>query len=81
VARDDHPMVCGLLAITKAERRVVTAAVAGLTTKEIAYGFGIADTTVRVLLMRAARRCGTRSRRDLLRLWRDRASQLESSGN
>ena len=59
----------GPSSLTDAERSAVTAAACGHSTKEIAYTFGIADATVRVLLMRAARRCGVQSRRELLDLW------------
>jgi DNA-binding CsgD family transcriptional regulator len=62
--------VDGLGALTKCERRVVAAASGGSTTKEIAYALGLAAATVRVLLMRAIRRCRVRSRDDLIRLWR-----------
>jgi DNA-binding NarL/FixJ family response regulator len=71
VLRDGKPSSAGPLGLTETERGVVTAAARGLTTKEIAYEFGITDTTVRVLLMRAGRRCSVRSRRELLDLWRD----------
>jgi DNA-binding NarL/FixJ family response regulator len=59
----------GPSSLTEAERSVVTAAAQGHTTKEIAYTLCIAETTVRVLLMRAARRCGVQNRRELLNLW------------
>jgi DNA-binding CsgD family transcriptional regulator len=62
-----HPR--GPSSLTETERSAVTAAARGQSTKEIAYEFGIADATVRVLLMRAARRCGVRSRKELLNLW------------
>jgi len=69
VARASGSSTRGMLALTGAERRVVIAAATGMTTKEIAHTLGIADTTVRVLLMRAARRCAVRDRKALLRLW------------
>ena len=58
----------GIEALTSAERTVVGHAARGLSTKEIAYTLGISDTTVRVLLMRAARRCGVKDRRELMAL-------------
>jgi len=70
VARENAPRAKGLAALTPAERCVVTYAARGSTTKEIAYALGISDTTVRVLLMRAARRCGARNRAALLALGR-----------
>jgi DNA-binding CsgD family transcriptional regulator len=59
----------GKASLTETERSAVTAAARGYSTKEIAYTFGIAEATVRVLLMRAARRCGVQSRKELLSLW------------
>jgi DNA-binding CsgD family transcriptional regulator len=48
------------------ERQVVTAAAAGRTNKLIAYELGLAYSTVRVLLARAAKRLGVQSRRELV---------------
>ncbi len=70
VARENKPQVNGLAALTPTERFVVAYAARGSTTKEIAYALGISATTVRVLLMRAARRYGVRSRKALLALGR-----------
>ena len=70
VARENTPQVNGLVALTPTERLVVAYAARGSTTKEIAYTLGISATTVRVLLMRAARRYGVRSRKALLALGR-----------
>jgi DNA-binding CsgD family transcriptional regulator len=66
VARENSPQATGLHSLTPAENCVVTYAARGFSTKEIAYTLGISATTVRVLLMRAARRCGVRSREELL---------------
>ena len=66
VAKDNVPRLDGLVALTPTERFVVAYAARGSTTKEIAYALGISATTVRVLLMRAARRYGVRSRKALL---------------
>jgi DNA-binding CsgD family transcriptional regulator len=60
----------GFSMLTPTERSVVSYAVRGLSTKEIAYTLGISPTTVRILLMRAARRIGARSREGLLDLAR-----------
>jgi len=38
----------------------------GMTNKQIAYALGISDATVRVLMARAAKRFGVRSRKELL---------------
>jgi DNA-binding CsgD family transcriptional regulator len=69
VARENAPVARGPERLTATERAVVALAARGLTTKEIAYALGIADTTVRVLVMRAARRCGVGSRGELLAFW------------
>src|SRR5450631_36317 len=69
VTQDNGRSPRGVLALTKTERSVVRAAARGQTTKEIAYSLGISSSTVRVLLMRAVRRCAVRDRKELLRLW------------
>jgi DNA-binding CsgD family transcriptional regulator len=48
------------------EREAVDRALMGSTTKMIAFDMGISNSTVRVLLARAARKVGARSRRELL---------------
>ena len=48
------------------ERQVVECAVLGSTEKEIAYTLGIAGSTVRVLLGRAARKLGVKTRSELI---------------
>jgi len=77
VARENAPQVNGLVALTPTERFVVAYAARGSTTKEIAYTLGISATTVRVLLMRAARRYGVRSRKALLALGRRALSEAD----
>jgi len=71
VARENkhHTRPRGPSTLTETERTVVASAARGHTTKEIAYALGISDATVRVLLMRAARRYGARNRKELLELW------------
>jgi DNA-binding CsgD family transcriptional regulator len=56
--------------LTPTERRVVVDAARGSSTKEISYELGIAEATVRVLIMRASRRLGVRTRDELLVLAR-----------
>jgi DNA-binding CsgD family transcriptional regulator len=57
-------------ALPRRERQVVAAAAAGRTNKLIAYELGLAHSTVRVLLARAARRFGAKSRRELVAIHR-----------
>ncbi len=52
--------------LTQRERQVVSQALLGSTNKEIAYALGITDTTVRVLMARAASRLGVHTRTELL---------------
>jgi DNA-binding CsgD family transcriptional regulator len=68
VARENLPTATTLPGLTPTERCAVAYAARGYTTKEIAYALGVRDATVRVLLMRAARRCGVGTRRELLQL-------------
>jgi DNA-binding CsgD family transcriptional regulator len=56
------------------ERQVVANAALGRSNKEIAYALGLADSTVRVLLARAARKLGTSSRRELIRRYESLAT-------
>lgn len=67
VARENQAHVDGLAELTDRERQIVLHAALGLTNKHIAYALGISDTTVRVLMARAANRLGLRTRRELLR--------------
>jgi DNA-binding CsgD family transcriptional regulator len=56
--------------LSRRERQVVSAAAAGRTNKLIAYELGLAHSTVRVLLARAAQRLGASSRRELIAIQR-----------
>jgi DNA-binding CsgD family transcriptional regulator len=56
--------------LSRRERQVVTAAAAGRSNKLIAYELGLAHSTVRVLLARAAQRLGAGSRRELIAIHR-----------
>lgn len=56
--------------LPRRERQVVAAAAAGRSNKLIAYELGLAHSTVRVLLARAARRLGAKSRRELVAIHR-----------
>jgi DNA-binding CsgD family transcriptional regulator len=68
VARENRPALRGLAALSERERQVVVYLALGRSTKEIAYALGISDSTVRVLLARAATRLRVRSRKQLVRL-------------
>jgi DNA-binding CsgD family transcriptional regulator len=62
---DCQPAPVALL--TERERQVVALATMGFANKEIAYELGLATSTVGVLVGRAMRRLGVRSRRELVR--------------
>ena len=66
VLRQPHPTAIGSQSLTESERRVVELAAYGLSPKESAYELGVSHSTVRVLLMRAARKFGVRSRAELM---------------
>jgi DNA-binding NarL/FixJ family response regulator len=66
VARENQAHTEGLTALTDRERQIVLHAAIGFSNKQIAYALGISDTTVRVLMARAANRMGLRTRRELL---------------
>ena len=53
------------------ERAVLAAAAAGQHDKLIAYDLGLADSTVRVLLLRAKRKLGARSRAEAVARFRE----------
>ena len=71
VARENAPGAPGPEALSARERQVLGFAKLGHHNKLIAYELGIASSTVRVLLARAAAKLGVRSRRDLLRAFDD----------
>jgi len=66
LAIDNRPCAPALELLSARERQVVAHALRGQTNKEIAYELGLADPTVRVLMRRAARKLGVRSRNELL---------------
>ncbi len=66
VARENQARATGLDMLTDRERQVVLQAALGFTNKQIAYALGISDSTVRVLMARAAGRMGVRTRIELL---------------
>ena len=68
-------------ALTPRQRQVAELAVAGRHNKLIAHELGIATSTVRVLLSRAALRLGARGRSELLALLDKRRSELDSGND
>jgi DNA-binding CsgD family transcriptional regulator len=66
VARENEPAAPGPAALTAREKQVIGYAKLGHHNKLIAYELGIADSTVRVLLARAAAKLGVRTRVELL---------------
>jgi DNA-binding CsgD family transcriptional regulator len=67
VAHENVPRARGPVALTEREKQILAYAVLGHHNKLIAYELGIADSTVRVLMARAAAKLGVRTRADLLR--------------
>jgi DNA-binding CsgD family transcriptional regulator len=70
VAQENEPPVVGPKALAPRERQVVSLACLGHSGKLIAYELGISDSTVRVLLSRAAQKLRATSREDLLAKFR-----------
>jgi DNA-binding CsgD family transcriptional regulator len=66
VARENQARAPHFEMLTHREQQVVLQAALGFTNKEVAYALGISDSTVRVLMARAAGKMGVRSRVDLL---------------
>jgi DNA-binding CsgD family transcriptional regulator len=76
LAQENEPDTRTCTELSSRERQVVANAAMGRSNKEIAYALGLADSTVRVLLTRAARKLGTNSRRELV----ERYESLEMRG-
>jgi DNA-binding CsgD family transcriptional regulator len=66
VARQNQARTHGPDALTDREQQVVALAAMGHHNKLIAYNLGISHSTVRVLIARAARKVGVRSRDELI---------------
>ena len=66
VARENQAEATSFSDLTDRERQIVVHATLGMSNKQIAYALGISDATVRVLMARAAKRFGVRSRKELL---------------
>ena len=73
MARENLPLGPGSEGLTEKERVAVAYVASGCSTKEAAYALGLSPSTMRVLLMRAARRCGAKDCGQLLELWRRHA--------
>lgn len=66
VARENQARVPGFDSLTERERQIVLQATLGYSNKEIAYALGVSDSTVRVLMARAAGKMGVHTRAELL---------------
>jgi DNA-binding CsgD family transcriptional regulator len=66
VARQNEPAALGPEALSDRERQVIGYALLGHHNKLIAYELGIAPSTVRVLMARAASKLGVRTRDELI---------------
>jgi DNA-binding CsgD family transcriptional regulator len=78
IARENQAHAPHFEMLAARERQVVLQAVLGFSNKEIAYSLGISDSTVRVLMARATRKLGVRSRKELTSL--PSLSQLRGEG-
>jgi DNA-binding CsgD family transcriptional regulator len=68
VARENQAAAPGFGALTAREQQVIASAACGKSNKEIAYELGVSHATIRVLMARAYRRLGVRTRRQLFEL-------------
>jgi DNA-binding CsgD family transcriptional regulator len=66
LAERNDPIAGGIALLSDRERQVVALAAVGHANKMIAYELGISVSTVGVLLARAAKRVGVRSRKKLV---------------
>jgi DNA-binding CsgD family transcriptional regulator len=64
LAQENERRPCPVGELSSRERQVMTEASMGHSNKEIAYSLGLANSTVRVLLARAATKLGARTRAD-----------------
>jgi DNA-binding CsgD family transcriptional regulator len=80
-ARENTPAPSGLASLSTRERQVTSLAALGHSNKLVAYQLGLAHSTVRVLLARAAAKLGAQTRADVIQKVRTRAhdSELERS--
>jgi DNA-binding CsgD family transcriptional regulator len=66
LARENAPLTVSSRTLSERERQVVALAALGRSNKLIAYELGLAHSTIRVLLARAAAKLGATSRSDLI---------------
>jgi len=71
VARENEPCMDAPTLLSERERQVVAFAALGHDNKAIAYDLGIAQSTVRVLMSRAAAKLGVRRRSEIIDRFRD----------
>jgi len=76
-ARENTPVPAGFAALSPRERQVGSLAEDGHSNKLIAYELGLAHSTVRVLLARAAVKMGAHTRAELVLQLRAQRSSLE----
>ncbi len=74
LAQRNDPELAPIGLLSKRERQVAALAALGHHDKMIAYELGITGSTARVLLSRAARRLGTRTRGELVK-WYEQATR------
>jgi DNA-binding CsgD family transcriptional regulator len=77
VAKRNDSEVSGFDALSPRERQAVGYAALGHTNKLIAYELGLSISTVGVLLWRAARKLGTKSRAELIRVFNEATAGKE----
>jgi DNA-binding CsgD family transcriptional regulator len=70
LARENEPTVGQPAHLSIRERQIVASAALGRSNKEIAYELGLADSTVRVFIARAAKKLGVNSRDEAVHKFR-----------
>lgn len=80
VARENGPSESELERLTQRERQVLACLATGHTSKVVAYELGLADATVRVLVMRAARKLRAKTRAAALERFQELSMRKPGSG-
>jgi DNA-binding CsgD family transcriptional regulator len=78
-ARENVPALTGVATLSLRERQVGSLAEGGYSNKLIAYELGLAHSTVRVLLARAAGKLGARTRAELIQKLQKQRPSLASA--